>query len=93
MEKILSPDQEVHELLPAGRIFGVGSYLCIYLGGICFLIKMLKRDTSLFFSGTGFFYGFACLTQQLHQNVIPEISGVMTSLLLEGLITAEPCLS
>lgn len=54
---------------------------------------MLKQDTSLFFSGTGVFCGFACLTQQLHQNVIPEIVGVMTILLLGGLIAVEPCLS
>ena len=93
MEKMPSPDQEVHELLPAGRIFRVGSYLCIYLGGICFLIKMLKQDTSLFFSGTELFYGFAFLTQQFYQTVILEITGVMTSLLSEGLITVEPCLS
>jgi len=42
MEKTLSSDQEVHELLSAGRIFGVGSYLYIYLGGILFSDKNAK---------------------------------------------------
>lgn len=90
---MLSPDREVHELLLDGKDIW-DRLLFIHLAErYSFSQKIARVNCFTVFQWYNFVYGFACLTRQLHQNVIPGIAGTMTSLLLEGLVTVEPCLS